>query len=69
MRYYFKLITLSAIFALLPFIMSELLSNIYRINRITGIEMAALDKVNMIIGLVCFTLILIRQMTLIRFRA
>ena len=36
MRYFLKLNTLSAILALLPFMMSELLANIYRINRITG---------------------------------
>ncbi|NIK26902.1 hypothetical protein [Paenibacillus lupini] len=59
MRYFLKMIALSAVFALLPFITSELLVNIYRINRITGIEMAALDKVNTIMALVCFILLIV----------
>lgn len=52
MRYFAKLNALGAIFALLPFIMSELLVNVYRINRITGIELKVINRVSGIFGLV-----------------
>lgn len=55
MRYFLKLNALSAIFAVLPFIMSELLVNVYRINRITGVEIVVINKVSTIIGLVCLS--------------
>jgi hypothetical protein len=54
MRYFVKLNALSAIFALLPFIISELLVNAYRINRIAGIELEVVNRVSTIISFVVF---------------
>ena len=56
MRYFLKLNALSTIFALLPFMISELLVNVYRINRITGIEIANVNWASAIISLLGLSL-------------
>lgn len=56
MRYLIRLNALSAIFALLPFIISELLVNVYRINRITGIE---IDDINKVTSIACYVSLII----------
>jgi hypothetical protein len=54
MRYFLKQNALSAIFALLPFIISELLVNVYRINRITGVEIEVINSDSAIISFAGF---------------
>ncbi|GLX70517.1 hypothetical protein [Paenibacillus glycanilyticus] len=66
MRYFIKFNAVSAIFALLPFIMSELLGNSYRINRITGIEIAVLDKVNTAVCLAGIVLLIVAFVLMLR---
>lgn len=56
MRYFLKLNVLSTIFAIVPFIISELLVNVYRINRITGIEIAIVNWASAIISLIGLSL-------------
>ncbi|MBB3128525.1 hypothetical protein FHS19_003179 [Paenibacillus rhizosphaerae] len=68
MRYFLMINALSAIFALLPFIMSEMLVNVYRINRITGVEIAVIDRVNAVIGLLCFSFSIITFVFMIKKR-
>lgn len=58
-RYFIRLNALSAIFALLPFIISELLVNVYRINRITGIEINDINKVISIVNYVSLIMIFV----------
>lgn len=43
MKYFIKLNSLSVLYAFMLFVVIELLVNIYRISRISGLE---LDKVN-----------------------
>lgn len=59
MRYFIRLNALSAIFALLPFIISELLVNVYRINRITGIEIDEIHKFTSIVSYVSLIIIFV----------
>lgn len=48
--YFLKQNALSAIFALLPFLISELLVNDYRMNRITGVELEIINRASVIIS-------------------
>ncbi|CAM4491148.1 DUF4328 domain-containing protein [Paenibacillus tarimensis] len=68
MRYFLKLNALSAIFALLPFIISELLVNVYRISRITGVDIAIINWVSVIVGLLCFYFSIVTFFLMIRKR-
>lgn len=68
MRYFLKFNALSAIFALFPFIWSELLVNVYRINRITGVDIAFINRISLITGLLCFSLLIVMFVFMIQKR-
>ncbi|WHY21499.1 hypothetical protein QNH28_11160 [Paenibacillus sp. G2S3] len=53
MKYFIKLNALSTIYAFMLFVVIELLVNIYRISRISGLE---LDKVNNLLHIFIFVL-------------
>lgn len=68
MRYFLKFNALSAIFAFFPFIWSELLVNVYRINRITGVDIAFINGISLITGLLCFSLLIVMFVFMIQKR-
>lgn len=54
MRYFIKLNGLSAFYAFMLFVVIELLVNIYRISRISGLELGKVDNLLLIFMLVLF---------------
>lgn len=54
MKYFLKLNALSALYAIMLFVVIELLVNIYRISRISGLELGIVDIViNIFIVVLC----------------
>jgi hypothetical protein len=52
MRFFLKLNGVSAIFAFMPFVGLELMGNVYRISRLSGIELGIVNKVVSLINVV-----------------